>query len=111
VNTNVLSPPEFLDEPLGNGALNGIPVTVAASVGPSLAGVVYAFSIIAASSKPRMWPCRNAGRGTSDALNRRYPTLYETGGAVATVELEVPNNAKDQPAWRLVKELPGPRWG
>jgi len=31
VNTNVLSPPEFLDEPSGNGALNGIPVTVAAA--------------------------------------------------------------------------------
>ena len=30
VNTNVLSPPEFLDEPSGNGALNGIPVTVVA---------------------------------------------------------------------------------
>ncbi|WP_422743650.1 molybdopterin-dependent oxidoreductase [Mycobacterium sp. WMMD1722] len=28
VNTNVLSPPGFLDEPSGNGALNGIPVTV-----------------------------------------------------------------------------------
>jgi anaerobic selenocysteine-containing dehydrogenase len=28
VNTNILSPPEFLDEPSGNGALNGIPVTV-----------------------------------------------------------------------------------
>jgi anaerobic selenocysteine-containing dehydrogenase len=31
VNTNVLSPPEFLDEPSGNGALNGIPVTVVAA--------------------------------------------------------------------------------
>ena len=31
VNTNVLSPPEFLDEPSGNGALNGIPVTVIAA--------------------------------------------------------------------------------
>jgi anaerobic selenocysteine-containing dehydrogenase len=30
VNTNVLSPPNFIDEPSGNGALNGIPVTVAA---------------------------------------------------------------------------------
>ena len=29
VNTNILSPPNFLDEPSGNGALNGIPVTVA----------------------------------------------------------------------------------
>jgi anaerobic selenocysteine-containing dehydrogenase len=28
VNTNVLSPPTFIDEPSGNGALNGIPVTV-----------------------------------------------------------------------------------
>jgi anaerobic selenocysteine-containing dehydrogenase len=28
-NTNVLSPPTFIDEPSGNGALNGIPVTVA----------------------------------------------------------------------------------
>jgi anaerobic selenocysteine-containing dehydrogenase len=29
VNTNALSPPTFLDEPSGNGALNGIPVSVA----------------------------------------------------------------------------------
>jgi len=28
VNTNILSPPMFIDEPSGNGALNGIPVTV-----------------------------------------------------------------------------------
>ena len=27
-NTNVLSPPTLLDEPSGNGVLNGIPVTV-----------------------------------------------------------------------------------
>lgn len=31
VNTNILSPPTFLDEPSGNGALNGIPVTVTAA--------------------------------------------------------------------------------
>jgi anaerobic selenocysteine-containing dehydrogenase len=31
VNTNVLSPPDFIDEPSGNGALNGIPVTVTAA--------------------------------------------------------------------------------
>ncbi len=29
MNTNILSPPTFLDEPSGNGALNGIPVSVA----------------------------------------------------------------------------------
>jgi anaerobic selenocysteine-containing dehydrogenase len=28
VNTNALSPPAFIDEPSGNGALNGIPVTI-----------------------------------------------------------------------------------
>ena len=28
VNTNILSSPRFIDEPSGNGALNGIPVTV-----------------------------------------------------------------------------------
>ena len=31
VNTNVLSPPNFIDEPSGNAALNGIPVTVTAT--------------------------------------------------------------------------------
>lgn len=33
VNTNILSPPTFLDEPSGNGALNGIPVTVTSTRG------------------------------------------------------------------------------
>jgi len=31
VNTNILSPPTFIDEPSGNGALNAIPVTVTAA--------------------------------------------------------------------------------
>lgn len=31
VNTNILSLPDFIDEPSGNGALNGIPVTVSAA--------------------------------------------------------------------------------
>jgi anaerobic selenocysteine-containing dehydrogenase len=32
-NTNALSPPAFIDEPSGNGALNGIPVTVSTCSG------------------------------------------------------------------------------
>ncbi|MFI5510608.1 ArnT family glycosyltransferase [Mycobacterium sp. NPDC051804] len=88
---------------------------------------VYAFSVIAASQQPKafivpsdpdfvrllsdpsahgieyMLAIPNEGRGTSDALNLRYPTLYETGADVATLELEVPNNGKDQPTWRLYK--------
>lgn len=88
---------------------------------------VYAFSVIASSQQPKafvipsdpdfvrllsdpsahgikyMLAVPNEGRGTSDALNVRYPTLYETGAEVATLELEVPNNGKDQPTWRLYK--------
>jgi hypothetical protein len=33
-NTNALSPPTFIDEPSGNGALNGIPVTIKVDFGP-----------------------------------------------------------------------------
>ena len=43
------------------------------------------------------------GRGISDALNQRCPTLYETGADVATLELEVPNDADRQPNWRLYR--------
>ena len=41
------------------------------------------------------------GRGVSDALNLRYPTLFETGVDIATLELEIPNNGDSQPTWRL----------
>ena len=47
VNTNALSPPTFVNEPSGNGALNGIPVTV-----------VHVGQSTPASSAPR----RNAGQ-------------------------------------------------
>ena len=39
----------------------------------------------------------------SDALNQRYPTLYETGADVATLELEIPNDGDSQPDWRLYR--------
>ena len=44
----------------------------------------------------------------SDAVNERYPTLYETGADIATLELDVPNDGADQPVWRLypVREAP-----
>ncbi|MGV0741194.1 ABC transporter [Mycolicibacterium sp. XJ870] len=45
----------------------------------------------------------NTGRGVSDALNLRYPTLYETGADVATLELEIPNDGDNQPTWRLYR--------
>jgi 4-amino-4-deoxy-L-arabinose transferase-like glycosyltransferase len=88
---------------------------------------VYGFGIIAASLRPKMFvipsdpdftellndPVENGvryllsvpptGRGTSDALNLRYPTLYETGAEVATLELEIPNDGDGQPDWRLYR--------
>ena len=88
---------------------------------------VYGFGIIAASPRPRTFvipsdpdftellndPSDNGvryllsvppvGRGTSDALNLRYPTLYETGAEVATLELEIPNDGDGQPDWRLYR--------
>lgn len=88
---------------------------------------VYGFGILAASSRPQVFvipsdpdftellndPTANgvryllavpaAGRGTSDALNVRYPTLYDTGAEVATLELEIPNDGDGQPDWRLYR--------
>ena len=88
---------------------------------------VYGFAIVAASSHPRTFvvpsdpdfvrllnnPAANGvkyllavpptGRGVSDALNQRYPTLYDTGADVATLELEIPNDGDGQPNWRLYR--------
>lgn len=88
---------------------------------------VYGFGIVAASSRPKMFvipsdpdftellnaPTQGGiryllavpplGRGASDALNLRYPTLYETGAEIATLELEIPNDGDGQPDWRLYR--------
>lgn len=88
---------------------------------------VYGFSVVAASKNPRMFvipsdpdftqllndpathgiryllTVPNTGRGVSDALNMRYPTLYDTGSDVATLELEIPNDGDSQPDWRLYR--------
>ena len=48
----------------------------------------------------------NEGRGVSDAINRRYPTIYDNGAELYPVVLEVPNDGADQPNWRLY-QVPG----
>ncbi|WP_006245120.1 hypothetical protein [Mycolicibacterium tusciae] len=87
----------------------------------------YGFAVIAASDNPRtfvvpsdpdfttalnepalhgikyMLAIPREGRGTADALNLRFPTLYDTGADIATLELEVPNNGDSQPDWRLYR--------
>lgn len=88
---------------------------------------VYGFAIVAASRKPKTFvlpsdpdfvrilndpSARGAkyllavpptGRGKSDTLNKRYPTLYDTGADIATLELEIPNDGDGQPDWRLYR--------
>jgi len=92
-----------------------------------LADTVYGFAVIAASHKPKTFvlpsdpdfvrilndpSARGAkyllavpatGRGISDTLNKRYPTLYDDGAEIATLELEVPNDGDAQPNWRLYR--------
>ncbi|WP_242453793.1 ABC transporter [Mycolicibacterium sp. P9-64] len=88
---------------------------------------VFGFAVTAASRQPRTFvvpsdpdfvallndPQNNGvryllavpptGRGISDALNVRYPTLYDTGADIATLELEIPNDGDSQPTWRLYR--------
>ena len=88
---------------------------------------VYGFAIVAASRKPKMFVVPSdpdfvrilndptnrgaryllavppTGRGKSDTLNKRYPTLYDNGADVATLELEVPNDGDGQPDWRIYR--------
>jgi hypothetical protein len=95
--------------------------------GSVLTDTVYGFAVIAASRKPKtfvvpsdldfteylndpadsriqfMLTVPNTGRGESDAVNLRYPTMYETGSDIATLALEVPNDGEDQPDWRVYR--------
>ena len=90
---------------------------------------VYGFAVVAASDRPKTFVVPSdpdftellndpvgervryllavppEGRGLSDALNSRFPTLYETGADVATLELEIPNDGDSQPTWRLYRVL------
>ncbi|WP_278315165.1 glycosyltransferase family 39 protein [Lolliginicoccus levis] len=91
---------------------------------------VYGFAITAASENPEQFvipsdgdfvtilddPAGNSvryllvvpneGRGATDAVNLRYPTMFENGSQIATLELEVPNDGANQPPWRLYRVMP-----
>lgn len=49
------------------------------------------------------------GRGAQDAVNLRYPTIWEDGAGVATLELDVPNDGVGQPDFRLYRVRENPR--
>ncbi|ORB25272.1 ABC transporter [Mycolicibacterium parafortuitum] len=92
-----------------------------------LTDTLYGFAVVAASSNPETFvvptdtdfvkilndPVGNGvrylltvpheGRGIADALNQRYPTLYENGAEVATLEAEIHNDGDNQPVWRLYR--------
>lgn len=95
--------------------------------GSILVDTVYGFAVLAASEHPERFvvpsdqdfttilnepaaagvqfllTVPNTGRGQSDAINRRYPTIYEGGGTIATLDVEVPNDGADQPDWRIYR--------
>lgn len=97
--------------------------------GSILVDTVYGFSVLAASEHPSRFvipsdqdfttilndpaaagvsyllTVPNTGRGQSDAINRRYPTIYDNGGTIATLDYEVPNVGADQPEWRIYRVL------
>lgn len=95
--------------------------------GSVLTDSVFGFAVVAASSRPKqfvvpsdedfttilndpaesgvrlMLTVPNTGRGESDALNRRYPTVWDNGAEVGTLVVEVPNDGADQPTWRIYR--------
>ncbi len=102
---------DSMDLPEGSvvtDAVYGFAVTVASRkpktfVVPSDHDFVAILNDPAASGVKYLLAVPNEGRGLSDALNLRYPTLYETGADIATLELEVPNDGDNQPDWRLYR--------
>lgn len=95
--------------------------------GAVLTDTVYGFAVIARSNNPKQFvipsdtdfarilndPAQfgvqylmavpNIGRGRTDALNIRYPMLYENGAAISTLTLEAPNQGVDLPDWRIYR--------
>ncbi|WP_333473228.1 ABC transporter [Lolliginicoccus lacisalsi] len=91
---------------------------------------VYGFAITAASENPKQFVVPSDGdfvtilndpagndvryilavpnedRGATDAVNLRYPTMFDNGSQIATLELEAPNDGANQPPWRLYRVMP-----
>lgn len=98
--------------------------------GSVLCDTVYGFAVIAQSERPKqfvipsdqdfteilndpaghgvrfMLAVPNEGRGASDALNVRFPTLYENGAQVGVLVMEAPNQGSDLPDWRIYRVTP-----
>ena len=95
--------------------------------GAVLTDTVYGFAVVVASDHPQQFvipsdsdfvtilndpaghhvqyllTVPNTGRGTSDAINRRYPTIYDNGAQISTLALEIPSSGTGQPTYRLYR--------
>ncbi|WP_238422281.1 glycosyltransferase family 39 protein [Gordonia sp. 'Campus'] len=95
--------------------------------GAVLCDTVYGFAVVAQSTRPRQFvipsdrdftellndprgggvqyflTVPSAGRGLSDAVNQRYPTMYENGAQIGTLALEARNDGADLPDWRMYR--------
>lgn len=95
--------------------------------GSVLCDTVYGFAVIAQSDRPKqfvipsdqdfsailndpaahgvryMLAVPRSGRGASDALNIRFPTLYENGAQIGVLVLEARNQGADLPTWRIYR--------
>ncbi len=100
--------------------------------GSILVDSLYGFAVVAASKYPKRFvlpsdrdfvsilsdpaaadvkyilTVPNSGRGTADAVNRRYPSIYSNGAQISMLELEFPNDGADQPDWRIYRVLTNP---
>lgn len=93
--------------------------------GAVLCDTVYGFAVVVQSERPRQFVIPSdrdfaqllndpvgggvryfltvppEGRGLSDAVNQRYPTIYENGAQIGVLVLEARNQGADLPDWRL----------
>ena len=105
---------EFLDErnlPAGSVLLDttyGFPV-VLFSARPEIFVVPSDPDFVTALSSPREHGVRYilavppTGRGARDAVNLRYPTLWDNGAGVGTLDVSAPNDGAGQPDFRLYR--------
>lgn len=95
--------------------------------GSVLCDTVYGFAVIVRSRSPRQFvipsdrdfarvlnapaahgvqyvlAVPNEGRGRSDAINVRFPTMYSNGAQIGELVLEARNQGADLPDWRLYR--------
>ena len=95
--------------------------------GSVICDTVYGFAVVAQSTRPKqfvipsdqdfteilnnpadhgvqyMLAVPRSGRGESDALNIRFPTIYENGAQISVLVLEAPNDGSDLPDWRIYR--------